>query len=113
MLKFYWNGIKDDGGKLQTCHYSDGMLVGHPAETITIYKRKYTDFSTGIKAAFSVKDDSDYQSDYIVREHVRVEPAHPLYAEVHKAYQAQEARHAVQARKRAERWMDAQLTADQ
>ncbi len=103
MLKFYWNGIKDDNGKLQTCHYSAGMLIGHPAGTLTIYKREYSGFSAGVKAAFAVENDTDIQSDYIVRDVIRVEPDHPLYAAVLVAYESQVVHNAKRAQKQAER----------
>ena len=104
MLKFYWNGIKDNGGKLQTCHYSAGMLINHPAGTLTIYKREYSGFSAGIREAFAVSNDTDILTDYIVQDVVRVEPSHQLYGDVFKAYQAQEEHNAKQARKRTARY---------
>lgn len=100
MLKFYWNGIKDDGGKLQTCHYSDGQLVNHPLRTITIYKREYNGFSAGIRAAFTVQNDTEIQSDYIVQDIIRVEPSHPLFSDVSAALAAQKSHYAKQAAKR-------------
>ena len=101
MLKFHWNGIKDDGGKLQTCHYVADILNNHPACTITIYKREYSDFSAGVREAFKVHDETDTQTDYIVQEYIRVEPSHPLYGEVYKAWKAQEEHHAKKSRKHA------------
>lgn len=103
MLRFFWNGIKDNGGKLQTCHYSGGATISFPDGTITIYNRQYVSFSAGVQAAFSVQDDTDIQSDYIVREHIRVRPDHPLYADVAGALLAQGEHHAKQARKQAAR----------
>lgn len=85
MLKFYWNGIKDNGGKLQTCHYSDGQLINYPSGTLTIYKREYSGFSVGIREAFKVENDTDIMTDYIVQDVIRVKPDHPLYAEVFAA----------------------------
>ena len=38
-LKFFWNGIKENSGKLQRCHYSGSQLISFPAGTITIYAR--------------------------------------------------------------------------
>ena len=90
MLKFYWNGIKDNGGKLQTCWYSAGQLINFPQGTITVYARKYDSFSDGIHAAFDVQNGSDIQTDYMEKDRIRVTPNHPLYADVFKAYQAQE-----------------------
>lgn len=91
MLKFFWNGIKDNGGKLQTCSYSAGQLINHPAGTITIYKKSYEPFSAGIQAAFAVQNDTEIITDYIVQDVIRVEPTHPLYHEVKKAYNAYQA----------------------
>ena len=81
-LKFYYNGIKDDGGKLQTCWYSDGKLINFPEGTITIYKRDYGHFSAGIAAAFAVENDSDLMTDYFEKDRIRVKPDHPLYQQV-------------------------------
>jgi len=89
MLKFYWNGIKENGGKLQRCHYSVSALTNHPANTITIYARDYKDFSPEVREAFKVDDDTDIQTDYICREHIRVEPNHPLYGAVLKGLEMQ------------------------
>jgi len=80
-LKFYYNGIKDNGGALQRCFYSHGT-----PGCITIYKRDYKDFSQGVREAFKVLDDTDIQSDYIVQEYIRVAPEHPLYAHVQAAW---------------------------
>ncbi len=91
MLKFYWNGIKEDGGKLQRCHYSASQLINHPADTITIYARDYKSFSAGVREEFAVVDDSDYATDYVVQEHIRVLPDHRLYAVVHAAMLAEKA----------------------
>jgi acyl-CoA synthetase (AMP-forming)/AMP-acid ligase II len=86
MIKFYWNGIKENSGKLQTCWYSDGKLTGkYPEGTITIYKRDYVRFSNGIQEAFAVMNDTDIMTDYIQTDMIRVMPNHPLYADVAEA----------------------------
>jgi hypothetical protein len=93
MLKFYWNGIKDNGGRLQRAFYSlGGLIPKYPAETITIFARDYDHFSAGVRAAFKVENDSDMMSDYFERDHIRVLPDHPLYSEVRGAYEAMMAR---------------------
>src|SRR5689334_92667 len=102
MLKFYWNGIKDNGGKLQTVSYSDSMLVNYPAGTITIYKREYTSFSEGIRKAFEVENNSDMQSDYFETDAIRVQPTHPLYVEVAKALAQKKAHDAKRWAKRTQ-----------
>jgi hypothetical protein len=104
-LKFFWNGIKENGGKLQRCHYSGSQLVNHPAGTITIYARDYKAFSAGIREAFKVDDDSDYATDYVVQEHIRVLPDHPLYESVLAAMLAEKA-HNEKIRPTIPKWND-------
>jgi hypothetical protein len=94
MLKFYYNGIKDDGGKLQLCSFSNGKLLHHPEGTITIYKRDYVDFSAGVRDAFKVENDSDYQTDYVMKDLIRVLPSHALYPQVKAAMDKAQARFA-------------------
>jgi hypothetical protein len=91
MLKFYYNGIKDDGGKLQKCSYTSGKLLHNPEGTITIYGKHYEDFSAGVTSAFKVENGTDFQTDYFENDRIRVLPDHPLYAQVKAAVEAQEA----------------------
>jgi hypothetical protein len=103
-LKFYWNGIRESNGgaygPLQLCTYHRGALKHHPDGTITIYGKRYRPFSSGVQAAFQVQDDTEIQSDYIVNEHIRVLPTHPLYQEVLAACIAKEAHDAKRWAKR-------------
>ena len=99
VLKFFYNGIKANGGKLQKAHYSKGNLVswamekyGFDEDTITIYARGYMRFSTEIQDAFTVENDTDIMTDYFEKDRIRVKKGHPLYAQVLKGYEAQEAR---------------------
>ena len=94
MLTFYYNGIKENGGALQTCWYSNGKLKNYPAGTITIYKREYSKFSAGIHQAFSVTNDTDSMTDYFDKDTIRVMPDHPLYAQVNAALEKNAARNA-------------------
>ena len=88
-LRFFWNGIKENSGKLQRCHYSGSQLISFPAGTITIYARDYKPFSVEVRAAFVAEDASDFATDYVVKEHIRVKPDHPLYGVVHAAMLAE------------------------
>jgi len=108
MLKFYFNGIKENGGKLQRCFYSDGQLVNHPAGTITIYGRDYSHFSPEVCKSLSVMNDSDYQSDYVVQDIIRVTPDHPMYAEVKAALVLAKSHNAKVSSKRQARYTQAQ-----
>jgi hypothetical protein len=90
-LKFLWNGIKANGGKLQSASYSTGRLTGYPEGTITIYANRYRRFSVEVCEAFEVQNDTDSCSDYFEGDRVRVTPDHPLYAQVKAAALANEA----------------------
>jgi hypothetical protein len=87
-LKFFWNGIKDNGGRLQRVFYSAGPFINHPAGTLTIYKRGYAGFSAGVREAFTVANNSEGRLDYLEPDTIRVEPSHPLHAAVLGALQA-------------------------
>lgn len=106
MLKFFWNGIKDNGGKLQGASYSQSQLINHPAGTITIYGKRYRGFSSGIHDAFSIENNTDTQTDYFENDRIRVEPSHPLYAQVKAAADAQAAHFDKVQAKRSNRYAE-------
>lgn len=94
-LRFFWNGIKVGNGKLQTCFYSNGALLRHPAGTITIYHKEHVGrFSKEIAEQFAIENDTDSMTDYFESDRIRVLPTHPLYAAVKAALDAREARYA-------------------
>ena len=95
-LKFYYNGVKDEkGATLQKAHYSKSGHSRLDPHTITIYAKEYSDFSNKIHKFFYVENNSEYETDYVVRDHIRVEPAHPLYNEVNIAYEKQQAKRGI------------------
>lgn len=100
-LKFFYNGIKANGGKLQRCFYSEGALRHSPEGTITIYARDYSRFSAEVRAAFVVENNSDGMTDYFETDSIRVEPTHPLYDLVAAALRAQTDRREKKAALRA------------
>ena len=101
-LKFFYNGIKSNGGKLQKAHYTVGNLgERYPENTITIYARDYSRFCADVRANFTVHNDTDSMTDYFDSDRIRVTPDHPLYAQVMVAVQAQEAH----SKKRQAAWM--------
>lgn len=70
-IKFYYNGIKVDGGKLIPCYMSiDG-------DTVHISAKDYG----GILPVqyFTVIDESDSMTDYFEKERTTLDPSHPLY----------------------------------
>ncbi len=84
-LRFFYNGIKAPDGRLQKCWYSDTPLRSYPVGTITIYARDYNRFSSEVRAEFIVENESDMMTDYCEGDSIRVEPNHPLYAQVLEA----------------------------
>lgn len=95
MLKFFYNGIKANGGKLQKAHYSFGNYTtesGINPASVTIYAREYDGFCGEVATAFDVQNNTDSQTDYFEKDRIRVAPEHPLYALVVAAYDAQQAK---------------------
>jgi hypothetical protein len=96
-LKFFWNGIKANGGKLQKAHFTKGNFTpeamakyGFDNDTITVYNRSYIRFTQEIREVFTVVNESDMVTDYFETDRIRVKKDHPLYAQVLKAFYAQE-----------------------
>lgn len=106
-LKFLWNGIKVNGGKLQKASFSmPGSYApwsGLPEGTITIYAKGSRRFSAEIGEAFEVQNDTDYMTDYFESDRIRVKPDHPLYVQVLAAVKASDEHHAKMQAKREER----------
>jgi hypothetical protein len=95
MLKFFYNGVKDNSGKLQKARYHAGPYTpesGLSEDTITIIAREYEAFSAEIRETFTVVNHTDTQTDFFDRDRIRVSPAHALYPQVKAAYEAQEAK---------------------
>lgn len=99
-LKFYWNGIKENGGKLQKADICAGDYFNFPKGTITIYARDYERFSQGVRDVFRVENDSDMMTDYFEEDKIRVTPNHPLYADVKAALDKREQHYAALHAKR-------------
>lgn len=87
-VKFMWNGIKVDG-KLYRAFYSDGALLHHPAGTITIYGRDYTNFPA--IPGLNVENDTDIMTDYFEQDRIRVMPDSPHYQAVLEAHKKNKA----------------------
>ena len=69
-IKFYWNGIKVDGGRLLPCYFwMDENSVQISAKNYKHLPREY----------FAVKNDSDPYTDYFDSDHATLTPGHPLY----------------------------------
>lgn len=87
-IKFYWNGIKVNGGKLIPCYFSmDNYHDGH--EGVTIYVREYSGHLP--TEYFTVINHSDSLTDYFEDDRAEVTPEHPLYKFVRYAAMKQAA----------------------
>lgn len=73
-IKFYWNGIKVNGGKLIRCFYSLDNI--NDPQSVSISARDYESLPGDV---FSVRNDSDIYTDYFDNDHATIEAGHPLY----------------------------------
>lgn len=103
-LRFYWNGIKVNGGELQRAYYTLGNLIDYPEDTLSMNARDYGSFRFGeVSACFTIQNDTDPYSDYHDHDRIRICSNHPLYSLVMEAYQAQERHEVKRVAKRAAR----------
>lgn len=77
-IRFYWNGIKVDGGRLISCFYSIDDRDG----SVSITARDYKDLPTKY---FVVENNTDIMTDYFDDDRTTLTPAHPLYRFAHYA----------------------------
>ena len=73
-IKFYWNGIKVNGGKLiRTCYNIDNI---NDPQSVSISARDYDHLPGDV---FSVRNDSDIYADYFDSDRTTIDAGHPLY----------------------------------
>lgn len=71
-IRFYYNGIKVDGGKLIPCFYNLDSIDG----SVSISARNYDHLPAQY---FTVKNDSDPYTDYFDSDRATLDKSHPLY----------------------------------
>lgn len=71
-IKFYYNGIKVDDGKLVKCWYS----IDDERKTVTISAKDYQDLPRNI---FDVVNETDLYTDYFDDDRTTLTEEHPLY----------------------------------
>lgn len=71
-IKFYYNGIKVDGGKLTKCYFWTDDETG----AVTITARDYDHLPRDL---FNVKNDTDLYTDYFDDDRATLDPSHPLH----------------------------------
>lgn len=77
-VKFFYNGIKVNGGKLRKCYFNL-----HDDGSVTVYA---DDYGTALpRDLFPVKNDTDIYTDYFDKDSACLEPDHPLYKYAHAA----------------------------
>lgn len=69
-IRFYWNGVKVDGGRLIPCHYSVD------SESVTIYAKDYKNLPSEY---FDVVNNSDSMTDCFENDSTTLDKNHPLY----------------------------------
>lgn len=73
-VKFYWNGIKVNGGKLVRCYY---WLKDDAEKSVMISAKDYGAQLPG--EYFAVENDTDLYTDYHDTDSATLTPTHPLY----------------------------------
>ena len=73
-IKFYWNGIKVNGGKLIRTWYSIDNI--NDPQAVSISARDYDDLPGDV---FVVRNNSDSYTDYYDSDRTTIEAGHPLY----------------------------------
>lgn len=73
-IKFYWNGIKVNGGKLIRTWYSIDNI--NDPQAVSISARDYESLPGDL---FVVRNNSDSYTDYYDKDHATIEAGHPLY----------------------------------
>lgn len=71
-IRFFWNGIKVNGGKLIRCFY----FTDSKSDSVTISARDYDHLPRDL---FTVKNETDLYTDYFDSDSATLTPAHPLY----------------------------------
>lgn len=71
-IRFFWNGIKVNGGKLIRCYY----FTDSKSDSVTISARDYDHLPRDL---FTVKNETDLYTDYFDSDSATLTPAHPLY----------------------------------
>jgi len=92
MIKFFYNGIKVDGGRLQKACYSFREAWGKVPTQMTIYAKEYRSFSKELYETFKIQNDTNIMTDYFEQDRIRIQPSHERFAEVTEAYVKQEKR---------------------
>lgn len=72
-IRFYWNGIKIDGGKLIKC----GFSVATDRKSVTMYADGYG--AELPRDLFEVKNDTDLYTDYFDNDSATLDESHPLF----------------------------------
>ena len=73
-IKFYWNGIKVNGGKLIRTWYNIDNI--NDPKSVSISARDYESLPADV---FSVHNDSDIYTDYFDSDSTTIDAGHPLY----------------------------------
>lgn len=87
MIKFVYNGIKDEQGKLYKADFSKGCHKDGE-DIITIYARDYEDLPR--VEGLQVENDSDIMTDYFEKDRIEVRPENKFYEQVLEAWKQQE-----------------------
>ena len=80
-IKFYYNGIKVNGGNLIKCYYALDSNENN-APMVTIICREFCD---KLPIELNPKNNTDITTDYVEPDCARLTPENPYYSEARKA----------------------------
>jgi hypothetical protein len=90
-IRFYFNGLKVDGGPLVRGHFSlikAWSAHGRDVPThLVMYCKAYEPVPEEVRQAFKVENRTDLMTDYFDTDTVRIPPEHPLFREAARALQ--------------------------
>lgn len=105
MIRFFWNGIKVDGGKLILVYYSHDNGIRYHApqepERISVSALGYGCFPDAVRKVYEVINHTDLRSDYHDHDRFRVHPGEIDWPAVAAAYARTRERKILRLQRRA------------
>ena len=77
MIKFFYNGLKVDGGELHGCYFRFSVEDNKPV--VKVWAKNYIHFPKEVWTTFSVHNASDSMSDYFDVDGFEIHPDSPFW----------------------------------
>jgi hypothetical protein len=82
-IRFFYNGLKTESGKLEKAYFSYSTK-SDGSKHVMCYKDSYDHFSETIRKELQAINKSDYQTDYVVHDHIEFNANSPYWIEALK-----------------------------